>query len=263
MPQPPPDGPPAPELADFGFEAVPRAEKAARVRTVFDSVAARYDLMNDLMSAGLHRLWKDAAADRLNPQPGELIIDMAGGTGDIARRLHARAARARARRGGPPARILVADINAEMLGAGRAKTSTQTRDLAWLCADAERLPFPDRIADAYSIAFGIRNVTDMDAALREARRVLKRGGRFVCLEFSKLAVKGLEPLYDAYSLRAIPAIGRYVARDEAAYRYLAESIRRFPPQEAFAARLREAGFERVGYTNFSGGIAALHVGWAL
>lgn len=243
----------------FGFEDVPAPQKAGRVRDVFDSVAARYDVMNDLMSAGLHRVWKDIAADRLNPQPGESILDMAGGTGDVARRLRARAERARLRRGGVPARLLVADINAEMIAAGLRRGED---GLSWLVADAEALPFGDGAMDAYSISFGIRNVTDIAKALREARRVLKRGGRFVCLEFSRLAVPALEPAYDAFSFKIIPAIGKLVAGDGEAYRYLVESIRRFPDQEHFAGMMRAAGFSRVSYSNLSGGVAAVHQGWA-
>lgn len=243
----------------FGFEDVPVPEKAARVRDVFDKVAARYDLMNDLMSAGLHRIWKDIAADRLNPQPGEAILDMAGGTGDIARRLLARVERARTRRGGQLAHILVADINAEMIAAGLRRGED---GLSWLVADAECLPLPNACMDAYSIAFGIRNVTDIPKALQEARRVLKRGGRFVCLEFSRLAVPALEPAYDVFSFSVIPAIGKLVAGDGEAYRYLVESIRRFPDQDSFADMLRAAGFGRVSFTNLSGGVAALHQGWA-
>lgn len=248
------------QTVSFGFEEVPPEEKTRRVRDVFERVAFRYDLMNDLMSGGLHRLWKDALADRLNPQPGERILDMAGGTGDIARRLKARADRAAARRAGAAAEILVGDINTEMLGAGRAKGED---GLAWLAANAEQLPLPDACLDAYCISFGIRNVTDIPKALREARRTLKRGGRFLCLEFSRLAVPALDPLYDAFSFQVIPAVGKLVARDEAAYRYLVESIRRFPDQETFAAMIAEAGFKRVRCSNFAGGVAALHTGWAL
>lgn len=248
------------DTASFGFEDIPKAEKASRVRGVFDSVAGRYDLMNDAMSGGLHRLWKDAAAAKLNPQPGEIILDVAGGTGDIARRMQKRAARLARRRGGDDARIVVVDINEEMLAAGRARGED---GLDWVNADAENLPFPDHHADAYIISFGIRNVTDIAAVLGEARRVLKPGGRFVCLEFSRLAIGGLEPLYDLYSFRAIPAIGKIIANDADSYRYLVESIRRFPDQERFAGMIEAAGFKRVGYRNLAGGVCALHWGWAL
>lgn len=253
--------PPSPdeEPVSFGFESVPRGEKADRVRGVFDRVARNYDLMNDLMSAGLHRVWKDAFADFVNPQPGETIYDLAGGTGDIARRLAARAEKARRRRGGASARIVVSDINEEMLAAGRARGED---DLEWTQADAENLPFPDRSADAVTIAFGIRNVTDIPQVLREARRVLKPGGRFACLEFSRLAIGALEPAYDLFSFQVIPRIGRVVANDEAAYRYLVESIRRFPDQERFLSMIRDAGFGRAGYRNFTAGVAAMHYGWA-
>ncbi len=248
------------DTASFGFEDVPRAEKAARVRSVFDSVARRYDLMNDLMSAGLHRIWKDIFADKVNPQPGETIIDVAGGTGDIARRLAKRAQAARDRRGGAPADVFIVDINQEMLTAGRDRDEN---DFDWICADAEKLPFPDRYADAYTIAFGIRNVTNIDIALKEARRVLKPGGRFACLEFSRLAVGALEPAYDAFSFHVIPAIGKLAANDSDSYRYLVESIRRFPDQETFAAMIADAGFKRVSFQNLSAGVAAIHTGWAV
>lgn len=248
------------ETVSFGFEEVAKAQKASRVRAVFDSVASRYDLMNDAMSAGLHRLWKDAAAAKLNPQPGEVILDVAGGTGDIARRLKKRADAARAHRGGEGADITVLDINAEMLAAGQKRGED---GLSWLCADAERLPYSSAHADAYIISFGIRNCTDIAAVLEEARRVLKPGGRFFCLEFSRLAVSALDPLYDAYSFRVIPALGRLIADDPDSYKYLVESIRRFPDQERFAAMISAACFARVGYRNFAGGAAALHWGWAL
>jgi demethylmenaquinone methyltransferase/2-methoxy-6-polyprenyl-1,4-benzoquinol methylase len=249
------------EKASFGFSDVPRDEKAGRVREVFNRVAQRYDLMNDLMSAGLHRIWKDIFADRVNPQPGEVILDVAGGTGDIARRLMKRAEAARKRRGGRRTQIAVVDINQEMLAAGKARGNDE--GLAWIAGDAEKLPFPDAYADAVTIAFGIRNVTNIDAALREARRVLKRGGRFACLEFSTLAVGALSGVYDAYSFHAIPAIGKFVANDADAYRYLVESIRRFPDQEKFAGMIAAAGFKRVSYQNLSAGVAAIHTGWAL
>jgi demethylmenaquinone methyltransferase/2-methoxy-6-polyprenyl-1,4-benzoquinol methylase len=248
----------AADTASFGFEDVPAAEKAGRVRAVFDRVAARYDLMNDLMSGGMHRLWKDAAVAKLNPRPGETILDVAGGTGDIARRIRARVAAARRRVGGDPARIIVSDINEEMLEAGRRRGEA---GLEWQVGDAEHLPFPDACADAHIISFGIRNVTDVQQALNDAHRVLKPGGRFVCLEFSRMAIGGLGPAYDAYSFGVIPRIGKLVARDEAAYRYLVESIRRFPDQETFAGMIRRAGFVRVGWRNFAGGVVALHWGF--
>ena len=248
------------DTASFGFQDVPRAEKASRVRSVFDRVARRYDLMNDAMSGGLHRVWKDIAAAKLNPQPGERILDVAGGTGDIARRLQKRAAAAQGRRGGPAAEIIVSDINTEMLGAGRDRGQS---GLAWIAADAERLPFATSAFDAVIIAFGIRNVTNIDKALLEMRRVLKPGGRFYCLEFSRLAIAPLRPAYDAYSFHAIPAIGKLLAGDADAYTYLVESIRRFPDQEHFAGMIRDAGFSRVGYDNLAGGVCALHRGWAV
>lgn len=248
------------DTASFGFEDVPRAEKARRVHGVFKRVAHRYDLMNDAMSGGLHRVWKDEAVARLNPQPGEFFLDVAGGTGDIARRIARRTERIRKRRGGAPARISIVDINEEMLAAGRARGEDE---FSWVNADAEALPFADATTDGYTIAFGIRNCTNIDAVLREARRTLKPGGRFVCLEFSRLAIGGLEPVYDFYSFQIIPLIGKAVANDEESYRYLVESIRRFPEQEDFAAMMREAGFARVGYRNLAGGVVALHWGWAL
>jgi demethylmenaquinone methyltransferase/2-methoxy-6-polyprenyl-1,4-benzoquinol methylase len=230
------------------------------VRGVFDRVASRYDLMNDVMSAGVHRLWKDATAARLNPQPGETIIDCAGGTGDMARRFADLARRARDRRGGDDARILVVDYNAEMIAAGRARGLEPEID--WAVGDAQRLPLPDACADAYVISFGIRNVTEIPAALREARRVLKPGGRFLCLEFSRPPAPALARLYDAYSFKVIPFMGERIAGDRDSYQYLVESIRRFPDQKTFQGMIEAAGFRRAGYTNFTGGVAALHHGWA-
>lgn len=247
-----------PATASFGFEDVPATEKAGKVRAVFDRVAARYDLMNDLMSGGMHRIWKDAAVARLNPRPGETIYDVAGGTGDIARRIQKRIKAAQARCGGADPSIVVVDINTEMLEAGRRRGE---QGLEWREGDAEHLPFPDRSADGYIISFGIRNVTDPQQALHDAYRVLKPGGRFVCLEFSRMAIGGLGPAFDAYSFEVIPRIGRLVAGDADAYRYLVESIRRFPDQETFAAMIRRAGFSRVGWRNFAGGVVALHWGY--
>jgi demethylmenaquinone methyltransferase/2-methoxy-6-polyprenyl-1,4-benzoquinol methylase len=252
--------------ATFGFRDVDAAEKPGLVRGVFDRVAGRYDLMNDLMSAGVHRLWKDATAARLNPQPGETIVDCAGGTGDMARRFaqmarSAKARRAKAGRNPADASIVVVDYNAEMVAAGRARGGEP--EISWAVGDAQRLPLPDACADAYSIAFGIRNVTDIAAALREARRVLKPGGRFLCLEFSRPVTEPLQKAYDAYSFKVIPEIGARVAGDRDSYQYLVESIRRFPDQRRFAAMIGEAGFSRVDYTNFTGGVAALHTARAI
>jgi len=255
--------------ASFGYRDVDPALKPALVRGVFDQVARRYDLMNDLMSGGLHRLWKDAAAARLNAQPSELIVDCAGGTGDMARRFSAMAGAAQRRRGGDAARIVVIDDNFEMISAGLARGARRHRDrdvnraLAWLVGDAQALPLRDGSADAYCIAFGLRNVTDIGGALSEARRVLKPGGRFVCLEFSTPVTGAIERLYDAYSFKVIPAIGAAVARNRQAYQYLVESIRRFPDQGRLAALMEEAGLARVSVTNFSGGVCALHQGWAI
>ena len=247
--------------ATFGYQDVDPSEKPRLVRGVFDRVARRYDLMNDLMSGGVHRLWKDAVAARLNPQPGEVIVDCAGGTGDMARRFSRMARAAQLRRGGPDAQVWVIDYNAEMIAAGREKGSEP--EMAWAVGDAQRLPLPDACANAYVIAFGIRNVTDVAAALREARRVLKPGGRFLCLEFSRPVTEPLQRAYDAFSFKVIPALGAAVAGDRESYQYLVESIRRFPDQRRFAELIGEAGFSRVTYSNFTGGVAALHQGWAI
>ena len=248
------------ETASFGFQDIPAAEKAARVKGVFDSVAGKYDLMNDLMSAGVHRLWKDAMIDWLDPAPGIQVLDVGGGTGDIALRI---ARRLRGRAG----RVTILDINHEMLKAGRARGAFDKLDPAasfdWICADAEALPIPDRSMDAYTIAFCIRNVTHIDRALAEARRVLKPGGRFLCLEFSRVDVPILDTVYDLWSFKALPELGARVAGDRESYRYLAESIRRFPPQKDFAAMIEAAGFAQVKHRNLSGGIAALHSGWVI
>ncbi len=247
------------KTASFGFREVPEVEKEGLVREVFSSVAARYDLMNDLMSAGIHRIWKDAMVEWLNPQPGWRVLDVAGGTGDIAFRI---ADMARAR--GGEAEITVCDINDKMLGEGRRRTEEKgEKAISWICGDAEKLPLPDAQFDAYTIAFGIRNVTHIENALREARRVLKPGGRFLCLEFSKVNVPGMDAVYDAYSFKLLPKIGALVAGDEDSYRYLAESIRRFPTQEAFAAMIAEAGLGQVKIRNLSGGIAAMHSAWRI
>jgi len=245
--------------SSFGFREVPENEKEGLVRQVFSSVAHRYDMMNDLMSGGVHRFWKDAMVEWLNPQPGMTVLDVAGGTGDIAFRI-ANAARAH----GGEAEIVVCDINAEMLGEGvaRAKAAGENA-IEWVCGDAERLPIPDSSMDAFTIAFGIRNVTHIDAALREARRVLKPGGRFLCLEFSRVEAPGLDVLYERYSFSVLPRLGELVAKDGEAYRYLAESIRKFPPQAAFAKMIERAGLSRVKVRNLTGGIAAMHSAWRI
>jgi demethylmenaquinone methyltransferase / 2-methoxy-6-polyprenyl-1,4-benzoquinol methylase len=245
----------------FGYRQVRPEDKAALVGGVFERVATRYDLMNDLMSGGLHRLWKAAMIDWLAPRPGLRLLDVAGGTGDIAFRVLDRLAR----KAGPAAQITVCDINRAMLEVGRDRAIDQNRmgPIAWLCADAEALPVADRSVDAYTIAFGIRNVTRIERALAEARRVLRPGGCFLCLEFSQLQLDGLRPLYDRYSFTVVPWLGEQVADDRAAYQYLVESIRRFPDQSTFARMIEQAGLERVRHRNLSGGIAALHSAWRL
>jgi len=243
-------------FVSFGFREIPAEEKPARVGEVFSSVAGRYDLMNDLMSAGVHRVWKDAFVDWLNPQPGISHLDVAGGTGDIAFRI---AERVRARKG--TAEIAVCDINFEMLTKGAARAAKTPLGITWLCGDAEDLPIETASRDSYTIAFGIRNVTHIDKALSEAYRVLKPGGRFLCLEFSRVKVPGLDRLYDLYSFEVLPRLGEAVAGDGKAYRYLAESIRRFPSQKRFARMIAAAGFSEVKHRNLSGGIAAMHSGW--
>ncbi|HET9640142.1 MAG TPA: class I SAM-dependent methyltransferase [Allosphingosinicella sp.] len=241
------------DKVSFGFEEVAPEEKTRRVGAVFSSVARRYDLMNDLMSGGLHRPWKDAFVRRVRPRKGEEILDMAGGTGDVAFRL--------ARDG---ARVIVADINPDMLEVGRQRAAKRRLEgLAWKQENAEALSFADSAFDAYTIAFGIRNVTDIDSALREAHRVLKTGGRFYCLEFSTTRWPGFAGLYEAYSMKAVPRIGKIVARDEESYRYLVESIRRFPPMERFAAMIGKAGFAQVKAEPILGGLVAIHSGWKI
>jgi demethylmenaquinone methyltransferase/2-methoxy-6-polyprenyl-1,4-benzoquinol methylase len=243
----------------FGYRDVADSEKAALVRGVFSSVAKRYDLMNDLMSGGVHRLWKDAMVEWLNPQPGQRILDVAGGTGDVAFRI-ADLARAR----GGPAEVTVCDVNPEMLAEGvRRAEETDERDVGWALGDAERLPFASASMDACTIAFGIRNVTRIEAALGEMRRVLKPGGRFLCLEFSRVEAPGLDALYERYSFSILPRLGEMVAKDGEAYRYLVESIRRFPAQNAFAKMIARAGLSRVKVRNLAGGVAAMHSAWRI
>jgi len=239
------------ETVSFGYQDVAPEEKTRRVGEVFASVAKRYDLMNDLMSAGAHRLWKDDFVTAVNPRPGEQILDMAGGTGDIAFRM--------ARRG---ADVTVSDINPAMLEVGMDRAAEQgLTSLVWREENAERLGLPDRSFDAYTIAFGIRNVTDIPAALREAYRVLRFGGRFFCLEFSTTTWPGFAALYDLYSEKLVPKIGEAVAGDGESYRYLIESIRRFPPMPEFAAMIGAAGFSQVRYRPILGGAVAIHSGW--
>ena len=244
----------------YGFKRVGEGQKQSLVNDVFHKVANRYDLMNDLMSGGLHRAWKDALVTAVNPPRGEqpfALIDVAGGTGDIALRVVAA--------GGAGTRATVCDINGEMLAVGRERAAERGLDqtVAFVEGNAEALPFPDRSFDAYTIAFGIRNVPRIEAALAEAYRVLKIGGRFLCLEFSTVDVPGLDTLYDLYSFNVIPALGRSVAGDAEAYRYLVESIRRFPKPNDFAATIGAAGFRRVGAQPLTGGVVALHSGWRL
>ena len=240
---------------NFGFQNVPIEKKNALVRDVFNSVAPNYDLMNDLMSFGIHRLWKSSLLDWLGPHPTKVLLDVAGGTGDIA-------ARYRARGGG---KVFVCDINRSMLEAGKSKIEKKSspENIEWICGDAESLPFSDRSVDVYTIAFGLRNVTSIRNALSEARRVLRPGGRFLCLEFSKPAIAFINPIYDAYSFKILPEIGNFVANDRNAYKYLVESIRKFPDQIDLEQHINSVGLEKSSYRNLSGGIAAIHSAWRL
>jgi len=241
----------------FGFRTVDEDAKAGMVRGVFSSVASRYDLMNDLMSGGVHRIWKDAMMDWLAPRPGQQLLDVAGGTGDIAFRF--------LRRAGPTARATVVDLTAEMLDEGRKRAEAEDLggQLDWLVGDAMALPFADASFDVYTISFGIRNVTRIPDALAEAFRVLRPGGRLMVLEFSQIPNDLLQRVYDAYSFNVIPAMGKAVTGDRDSYQYLVESIRRFPDQDSFAQMIRAAGFGQVKYRNLSMGIAALHSGWKI
>lgn len=240
----------------FGFQDVPEAEKAGMVHGVFSRVASKYDVMNDLMSVGIHRIWKDAMMDWLAPRPGQRLLDVAGGTGDVAFRFLKRA---------PGASAVVCDMTEPMLieGRKRAEAEQMAQSLDWVVGDAMALPFPDRSFDVYTISFGIRNVTRIPDALREAYRVLRPGGRLMVLEFSRIPNDLLQKAYDLYSFNVIPVMGQIVAGDRDSYQYLVESIRKFPDQDTFATMIREAGFGQVKYRNLSLGIAALHSGWKL
>ena len=241
------------DRVSFGYEDVSAEEKTARVGSVFSSVAQKYDVMNDAMSGGMHRLWKDRFVRPVKPQPGEAILNMAGGTGDIAFRM--------AERG---AEVTVADINQDMLDVGIERAMDRGIDgLTWSCQNAEQLSYPSRIYDAYTIVFGIRNVTHIDKALREAHRVLKHGGRFYCMEFSTTEWPGFKEIYDLYSHRLMPKIGKVIAGDEDSYRYLAESIRRFPRPREFEAMIRDAGFTRTRVEQILGGAVCIHSGWKI
>jgi demethylmenaquinone methyltransferase / 2-methoxy-6-polyprenyl-1,4-benzoquinol methylase len=248
------------QTTHFGFRNVPLGDKQTLVNDVFHSVASRYDLMNDLMSAGLHRVWKDVMINALNPPRGDkpfALLDVAGGTGDIAFRA--------AKAAGGGFRATVCDINSDMLSVGRQRAVTRHLDdrVSFVEGNAEALAFPDRKFDAYTIAFGIRNVPRIDLALNEAYRVLRPGGRFLCLEFSSVDVPGLDRIYDLFSFKIIPPLGGAVTGDAESYRYLVESIRRFPKPNAFAEMIRAAGFARVKWQSLTGGIVALHSGWRL
>jgi demethylmenaquinone methyltransferase / 2-methoxy-6-polyprenyl-1,4-benzoquinol methylase len=244
-------------LVDFGFEKVPWAEKAQRVRSVFASVASRYDLMNDLMSLGVHRLWKQFTLSLTGLRPGQRALDVAGGTGDLTLGM--------LRQVGKAGRVVLSDINPDMLERGRDRLldSGWAGNVECMVADAERLPFEDNSFDCVTIGFGLRNVTDKAAALDSMLRVLKPGGQLLILEFSHPVAPGLKPLYDAYSFNVLPLLGRFIAGDEASYRYLAESIRMHPDQETLLEMLRTAGYAQARYHNLSGGIVALHRGYKI
>lgn len=238
----------------FGFSEIPFADKVKRVGRIFDSVADNYDLMNDLMSLGIHRLWKRFAIRRLRIKPGQRILDVAGGTGDLACLMHDRLA--------GDGSVVIFDINANMLERGRERLADDghVAGVEWVRGNAEELPFPDNSFHVVTIGFGIRNVTQIDAAVREMVRVLRPGGQFMCLEFSHIAIPFLEPVYDAYSFKLLPELGHWVAKDREAYQYLVESIRRFPDQETFKTLLTECGLGSVRYHNLSNGVAAVHIG---
>lgn len=244
------------KITHFGYRDVPEDQKAGMVHGVFTNVASKYDIMNDVMSGGVHRIWKDAMMDWLAPRSGQRLLDVAGGTGDVAFRFLRRA---------PGAEAVVLDMTESMLAAGRQRAEAErlAERLSWVVGDAMALPFEDNAFDVYTISFGIRNVTRIDEALAEAYRVLRPGGRLMVLEFSQLPNPALQKAYDLYSFNVIPRLGQLIANDRDSYQYLVESIRNFPDQEAFAATIRSAGFENVKYRNLTMGIAALHSGWKI
>ena len=243
-----------PSTTSFGFSEVPFSEKVTKVREVFDSVSDSYDLMNDLMSLGSHRIWKRFAIRRLRIRPGDHLLDVAGGTGDLARLMHPHLDG----RGS----VTVYDINASMLDKGRARLTDTglVEGMRWVQGNAEEIPFPDNHFHVVTIGFGIRNVTQIETAFREMLRVLRPGGQLLCLEFSKLAIPFLEPLYEAYSFKVLPELGHWVAKDRDAYQYLVESIRQFPDQKTLKALLEKCGLFGVRYHNLSAGVAAVHIG---
>lgn len=243
------------ETTHFGYETVNKNEKAKRVAEVFHSVASKYDVMNDFMSFGIHRLWKKVAIEFVRARPGQRILDLAGGTGDLASQM--------SKRVGADGEVVLGDINASMLSVGRDRLTDKgiVGNVRYVQADAQYLPFPDNYFDCITIAFGLRNVTDKDLALRSMFRVLKPGGKVLVLEFSKPTLPGLKPIYDAYSFKLMPKIGKLVADDEDSYRYLAESIRMHPDQDTLKQMMIDAGFEHCDYTNMSGGIVAMHRGY--
>ena len=243
-----------PTTTHFGFDEIETSQKAGAVEQLFSAVAPKYDLMNDLMSGGVHRLWKAALIDWIMPKPGQRFLDMAGGTGDVADAIRQAA-------GGPdvPGEVLVADLTQAMLDEGQKRFEGRD-DLSWQCCNAEELPFEANSFDVYTISFGLRNVARPERALAEANRVLKPGGRFFCLEFSQVVLPVFDKIYDAYSFNVLPKIGGLVANDEESYRYLVESIRRFPNQQVLEDMMVQAGFKRVEHRNYSGGIAAIHKG---
>ncbi len=245
---------------DFGFQEVKVSEKTSKVQAIFSQVASKYDLMNDLMSLGIHRLWKETFIEKISLVNNAIILDVAGGTGDIGYRC-ARSLLNRDLKG----RVIVLDLNEAMLRKGQRKENLSSADVSmdWVLSNAEQLPLPDNTFDVYTIAFGLRNITHLNAALQEAYRVLKPGGQFLCLEFSKVRAPLLKKFYDLYSFKIIPFIGKLIANNKNAYQYLVESIARFPSQEELSASLKAIGFEHVKYTNLSGGIATIHTGWKI